>query len=170
MLQQSSYVRKEAKDKFLAHFMVDRHQKIIGQGEIKLNTLEPPLHDSTISNFSGNQSILHLMELQQDQVEHRIDRIEETLKKLTCALEKSIVPSFPSHDVDTENVLNTSATIQSQPLYGMSMNSYQGQSLPPPHLMNVATPLGMVKPSAYNLGPSDPIPDRPMTHCEPFDV
>lgn len=110
------------------------------------------------------------MELQQDQVEQIIDGIEETLKKLTCALEKSIIPSFPSHDVDIENVLDTSATIQSQSLYGMSMNSYQGQSLPPPHLMNVAAPLGTVGPSAYNLRASGLIPDHPMTHCEPFDV
>jgi hypothetical protein len=41
----------------------------------------PLLHGSTVSNSGDNQSIMHLMELQRDQVEQRIDGIEETLKK-----------------------------------------------------------------------------------------
>jgi hypothetical protein len=34
---------KEAAKKYLSHFMVDRHQKIIRQGEIDMESLLPPL-------------------------------------------------------------------------------------------------------------------------------
>jgi hypothetical protein len=57
-------VREEAKEKFLTHYTVDRHQKIVKQEEIKLDALVPLLHDSTMSNSNDNQSIMHLMELQ----------------------------------------------------------------------------------------------------------
>jgi hypothetical protein len=66
-------------------------------------------------------------------LEQRLDGIEETLKKLAHTLEKSTIPSFPSHDIIVETSLDTSATngpIQSQPLYGMTLNSYLGQPLP----------------------------------------
>jgi hypothetical protein len=35
--------RKEAAEKYLSHFKVDRHQKIICQGEIDMESLLPPL-------------------------------------------------------------------------------------------------------------------------------
>lgn len=54
---------EEAKEKFLSHFMVDRHQKFIKQGEIQLDSLRPLPHDSNVSISSVNQSIMHLMEL-----------------------------------------------------------------------------------------------------------
>jgi hypothetical protein len=57
--------------------------------------------------------------------------VEELLKKLTRILfEKSIVPSFPSHEVAIEttslDASTTNGSPQSQPLYGMLINSYQG--------------------------------------------
>jgi hypothetical protein len=57
--------------------------------------------------------------------------IKETLKKLTRAIEKSIIPSFSSHDVAIEATsLDASATngpTQTHPLYGMPVNSYPRQ-------------------------------------------
>jgi hypothetical protein len=35
--------RKEAAEKYLSHFMVDRHQKFIHLGEIVMESLLPPL-------------------------------------------------------------------------------------------------------------------------------
>jgi hypothetical protein len=52
---------------------------------------------------------------------------------------------------------NTSATngdLQTQPLYGMPMNSYPGQVPPPPSLLGRSAPLNTV-------GPSGPYADRP---------
>lgn len=115
----------------MAHFTMDQHQKIVRQQEIKLNALVSLLHDSNVSN-SSDQSIKNSIELQQrDQLEQRLDGIEETLKKLAHTLEKSTIPSFPSHDVAIEATsLDASATngpTQTHPLYGMPVNSYPRQ-------------------------------------------
>lgn len=52
----------------------------------------------------------------------------------------------------------------------MSVNSYLGQTPLPPHLMDVAAPLGMVEPSEYNLGTSDPISNSLVAYHGPSDV
>lgn len=43
LLHKLSERRKEAADKYLSHFTVDRHQKIVRQGEIDMESLLPPL-------------------------------------------------------------------------------------------------------------------------------
>jgi hypothetical protein len=43
LLHKLSERRKEAAEKYLSHFTVDRHQKIIRQGEIDMESLLPPL-------------------------------------------------------------------------------------------------------------------------------
>jgi hypothetical protein len=43
----------------LPHFMVDRYQKIIKQGEIKIDSLIPSLHNRNVTNFNDNQSVKH---------------------------------------------------------------------------------------------------------------
>jgi hypothetical protein len=59
--------------------------------------------------------------------------------------------------------------MHSQPLYGMLMNSYPGQSLPPHHLLiDTTTPLPVAGLSKYNLGLSKPIPDHLVTHNDPM--
>jgi hypothetical protein len=65
-------VREKAREKFLSHFTVDRHQKIIKQGEIKLDSLVPSLHDNDVSNSGDYQSIKHFLELQWDQLEQHM--------------------------------------------------------------------------------------------------
>jgi hypothetical protein len=86
------------------------------------------LNDSNVSNSSDDQSIMHFVELQQDQLEQTHREIEETLKKLTHTFEKSTIPSFPSHDVAIEatslDASSTNRPTQSQQLYGMTVNSY----------------------------------------------
>jgi hypothetical protein len=52
----------------------------------------------------------------------------------------------------------------------MLVNSYLGQTPLPSHLMNVAAPLGMVGPSEYNLGTSDPISNSLVAYRGSFDV
>jgi hypothetical protein len=65
-------LEKEAERWYLSNFRVDRHQKVVEEKEVKLDSLRPPPHDSNVSNSSDNQSVIHLMELQRDQVEQRI--------------------------------------------------------------------------------------------------
>ena len=42
LLHKLSERRKEAAEKYLSHFTVDRHQKIVRQGEIDMESLLPP--------------------------------------------------------------------------------------------------------------------------------
>jgi hypothetical protein len=73
----------------------------------------------------------HYIDHQRYTLEQCMGGVEELLKKLTRILfEKSIVPSFPSHEVAIEttslDASTTNGSPQSQPLYGMLINSYQG--------------------------------------------
>jgi hypothetical protein len=61
--------------------------------------------------------------------------MQEDYKRLAHAFDNSDVANFPSHEGKTrENTRNPLAAIwhdQSQPLYGMSMDTYLGQPHPP---------------------------------------
>jgi hypothetical protein len=54
---QLTKVLEEAKEKLLAHFTVDRHQKIIKLGEIEIVSLQPSLQASNVSKSDDIQSI-----------------------------------------------------------------------------------------------------------------
>jgi hypothetical protein len=59
-------VREEVKEKFLSHFTVDRCEKIIKQGKIKVESIIRSLHDNDVSNSGDDQYIKHFIQLQQD--------------------------------------------------------------------------------------------------------
>jgi hypothetical protein len=65
-------VREEAKEKVLSHFTVNRHQKIIKQGEIKLDSFVPSLKNGNVSNSNDNQYIKHYVDQQWDQLKQRM--------------------------------------------------------------------------------------------------
>lgn len=65
-LRQRARMHEEAKEKFLSHFTIDRHQKIINQGEIKLDPLLPLLQNNNVSNSNDNQSIKHYIDQQRN--------------------------------------------------------------------------------------------------------
>jgi hypothetical protein len=98
-------------------------------------------------------------------MKQQIGGLEESIRKLTRTLEKSVAPSFPSYEISNRvSMSNTSATngdLQPQPLYGMSMNSYPGQVPPPPSLLGRSAALNTVGSSELLPGPSDPYADRP---------
>jgi hypothetical protein len=98
-------------------------------------------------------------------MKQQIGGLEESIRKLTHMLEKSVAPSFPSYETSNKiSMSNTSATngdLQPQPLYGMPTNSYPGQVPPPPSLFGRSAPLNAVGPSELLPGPSGPYTDRP---------
>jgi hypothetical protein len=49
LLHKLSERRKEATEKYLSHFTMDRHQKIIRQGEIDMESLLSPLQGPAVS-------------------------------------------------------------------------------------------------------------------------
>jgi hypothetical protein len=53
--QQQAQERKEAKVKYLAHFKVDRHQRIVQQGEFEMTSLLPTTHAPNVSKSDNIQ-------------------------------------------------------------------------------------------------------------------
>jgi hypothetical protein len=88
----------------------------------------------------------------------------EDIENMTHALENTHTPDFLSHKLDTKiTASKTSATngaSQSQPYYGMSMNSYPGKMLSPA-LLHGRSALGTAKQSTHDHGSSGPPTDRP---------
>jgi hypothetical protein len=84
--------------------------------------------------------------------------------------EKSNIPNFSLYDIDvaptTHNSLATNGLSQTQPSYGMSMNSYAGPQ-PPPPIWDKPTILRMAGPSGSKLGLSDPAAAGPVLRDKP---
>jgi hypothetical protein len=89
-------------------------------------------------------------------MQHIVGVIQKDYKRLVRVFDKSTVANFPSHEVELgENTRNSSATgchDQSQPLYGMSMDTYHEQ----PPIGSKLADLHMSGPSARVRGPSGP--------------
>jgi glutamine synthetase adenylyltransferase len=72
LLHKLSERRKEAVEKYLSHFTVDRHQKkIIRQGEVNMKSLLPPLQALTVS--APDKSLTTFMEPRGDQLKQYVD-------------------------------------------------------------------------------------------------
>jgi hypothetical protein len=138
--QQYEDYMHQAKEKFLSQYTVDRHQKVVNHGETDVTSLLSSLQVPKVSKPDDIQSIKQYVDHQQNQMKQQIGGIEESIRKLTRSLEKSVAPSFPSYE--TSNMIsmsNTSATnrdSQFQPL----MNSYPGQISPPVPSWQIGAP------------------------------
>jgi hypothetical protein len=103
--------RKEAAEKYLSHFTVDRQQKIIRQGEIDMESLQPPLQGPAVS--APDLSLTTLMDQQGDQLKQYVD---ESVKMHIRSYEKSAAPSFPSREFNTEPPAPSTSTTNGSPL------------------------------------------------------
>jgi hypothetical protein len=162
--QYEDYMR-QAKEKFLSQYTVDRHQKVIKHGETDVASLLSSLQVPNVSKPDDIQSIKYYVDQRQNQMKQQIVGLEESIRKLTRTLEKSVAPSFPSYETSNRVFMSdasaTNEDSQPQPLDGMPMNSYSGQIQPLPSLLSRSVPLNMVGPSEPLLGPSGPYEDRP---------
>jgi hypothetical protein len=153
--QYEDYMR-QAKEKFLSQYTMDRQQKVIKHGETNIASLLSSFQVPNTSKPNDIQSIKYYVDQQHDQMKQQIGGLEKSIRKLTT-LEKSVALGFPSYETSNRiSMSNTSATngdSQPQPLYGMPMNSYPGQIPPPSSLLGRSPPLDMV-------GPSDPYVER----------
>jgi hypothetical protein len=144
---------------------VDRHQKVVKYGETNVASLISSLQVPNVSKPDDIQSIKQYVDHQQNQMKQQIRGLEESIRKLTRALEKSVAPSFPSYETSNRVFMFDASAIngdlQPQPLYGMSMNSYSGQIQPLPSLLGRLAPLNAVGPSEPLPRPSGPYADRP---------
>jgi hypothetical protein len=162
--QYGDYMR-QAKEKFLSQYTIDRHKKVVKHGETDVAYLLSSLQVSNLSKPDDIQSIKQYVDHQQNQMKQQIGGLEESIRKLTRTLEKSVAPSFPSYKTSNEVFMSdasaTNGDSQPQPLYGMPMNSYLGQIQPSSPLLGRSVPLNTVGPSELLPGPSGPYADRP---------
>ena len=149
---------RQAKEKFLSQYTVDRHQKVVKHGETDVASLLSSLQVPNVSKPDDIQSIKQYVDHQQNQMKQQIGGLEESIRKLTRTLEKSVAPSFSSYETSNRVFMSdasaTNRDLQPQPLYGMPMNSYSGQIQPPSSLLGRSAPLNVVGPSEPLPGPS----------------
>jgi hypothetical protein len=148
LLHKLSERRKEAADKYLSHFTVDRHQKIVRQGEIDMESLLPPLQGPAIS--TPDLSLTTFMDQRGDQLKQYVD---ESIKMHLRAYEKSAAPNFPSQESNTVPPTSNTSAINGSPLtqpsYGMPMHAFVSPSQPQP--LGTRQVLDVTRPSEHHL-------------------
>jgi hypothetical protein len=129
--EHKEHMIQEAKAKFLADFKVDRNNKVVRHRATNPASLQPTPDIPNVSNTSELQSLRSYVEEQHEQMQNIIGGMQSDFKRLVRAFDKSNIANFPSHEVELGgNTRNTSATgchDQSQPLYGMPMDTYTEQ-------------------------------------------
>jgi hypothetical protein len=147
---------QEAKAKFLANFKVDRNNKVVRHRATDSASLQPTPDIPNVSNTNELQSLRNYVEEQREQMQNIIGGMQSDFKRLLRVFDKSNIANFPSHEVELGgNTRSTSATgchDQSQPLYGMPMDTYPEQ----PQIGSKSADLHMSGPSARERGPSGP--------------
>jgi hypothetical protein len=133
-------------------------------------SLRPTTDTPNVRNTNELQSLNAYIDEQREQMQHIVGGIQKDYKRLVCSFDKSTIATFPSHEVELgENTRDSSATgchDQSQPLYGMTIDTYPGQPQPPTHISDKFANLRMSKPSARERGPSGPTAAGPIFRNE----
>ena len=155
---------QEAKAKFLANFKVDRNNKVVRHRATDPASLRPTPDIPNVSNTNELQSLKNYVDEQREQMQNIIGDMQNDYRRLARAFDNSSVANFPSHEVELGgNTRNTSAVgchDQSQPLYGMPMDTYPEQ----PQIGRKTADLHMSGPSARECVPFRPATSGPI--CE----
>ena len=145
---------QEAKAKFLANFKMDRNNKVVRQRATDLASLRPTPDIPNVSNTNELQSLRNYVDEQREQMQNIIGDMQNDYRRLVRAFDKSSIANFPSHEVELgDNARNTLARgchDQSQPLYGMPMDTNPEQ----PQIGSKSVDLHMSGPS----GPATVVP------------
>jgi hypothetical protein len=119
-----------------------------------------------VSDTNKLQSLTNYIDEQRDQMQNIIWGMQNDYRRLVHAFDKSTIANFPSHEIELgENTHDSSATgchDQSQPLYGMPIDTYPGQPHPPMHIGDKFTDLRMSRSSAREGGSSGPAATDPI--------
>jgi hypothetical protein len=152
--RQQAHISKVAEKWYLSHFKVDHHQKVVKKREVKYDSLSALLHQLPIVSNTTPLADIQSVKISFD---NWIKIIMGDIENMTHILENTHTPDFLSHKLGTKiTASKTSATngdSQSQPYYGMSMNSYPGKILSPSSLHDRSA-LGTAGQSAHDHGPS----------------
>jgi hypothetical protein len=133
-------------------------------------SLRPTPDIPNVSNTNELQYLRNYVDEQREQMQNIIVGMQNDYRRLVRAFDKSNIAIFFSHEVELGgNTRNTSATgchDQSQPLYGMLMDTYPEQ----PQIGSKTTDLHMPGPSARERGPSGPATFGPIFNELPTHV
>jgi hypothetical protein len=161
---------REAKAKFLANFKVDRNNKVVRHRPTDPASFRPTPDIPNVSNTNELQSLRNYVDEQREQMQNIIGGMQNDYRRLVRAFDKFSIANFPSHEVELgENTHNTSAIgchNQSQPLYGMPMDTYPEQL----QIGNESADLHMPGLSARERGPSGPATVGPIFNELPTHV
>jgi hypothetical protein len=153
---------QEARAKFLANFKVDRNNKVVRQRATDPASLRPTPDIPNVSNKNELQSLKNYVDEQREQMQNIIGGMQNDYRRLVRAFGKSSTANFPSHEVElggnTHNASAIGCHDQSQPLYGMPMDTYPEQ----PQIGSKSADLHMPRPSARERGPSGPATAGPI--------
>jgi hypothetical protein len=165
---------QEAKAKFLANFKVNRNKKVVQQRARDLASLRPTTTTPEVSDTNELQSLKNYIDEQREQMQNIIGGMQKYYRRLVRAFDKSTIANFPLHEVELEeNTRDSSATgshDQSQPLYGMPIDTYLGQPQLPTQIGDIFADLHMSRPSARERGPSRPAAAGPIFNELPTHV
>jgi hypothetical protein len=156
--------------KFLANFKVDRNNKAVRHRATDPASLRHTPDIPNVSNTNELQSLRNYVDEQREQMQNIIGGMQNDYRRLVHAFDKSNIANFPSHEIELGgNTCNTSDTgchDQSQPLYGMPMDTYPEQ----PQIDSKTVDLHMPGPSARKRGPSGPATFGPIFNELPTHV
>jgi hypothetical protein len=123
-------MQAEVDELFFADFKVDLNQKLVREREYNLANLRPAVLEPTISKSDDIQALRSYVEEKQEQMQQILGGVQEDNRRLARAFDKTAITKFLSHEVETKQHPEDSSTAnghaQSQPLYGMLVNSYNG--------------------------------------------
>jgi hypothetical protein len=135
---------------------VDKNNKVVQQRATDSASLRPTPDIPNVSNTNELQSLKNYVDEQREQMQNIIGGMQNDYRRLVRAFDKSSIANFPSHEVElggnTRNTLAIGCHDQSQPLYGMPMDTYPEQ----PQIGSKSADLHMPGPSARERGPSGP--------------
>jgi hypothetical protein len=153
---------QEARAKFLANFKVDRNNKVVRQRATNPASLRPTPDIPNVSNTNELQSLKNYVDEHREQMQNIIGDMQNDYRRLVCAFDKSSIANFPSHEVELGGNTRNTSTIgchdQSQPLYGMPMDTYPEQ----PQIGSKSADLHISGPSPRERGPSGPATTGPI--------
>jgi hypothetical protein len=127
-----------------------------------LASLRPTPDIPNVSNTNELQYLKNYVDEQREQMQNIIGGMQNDYRRLVRAFDKSSIANFPSKEVQLGGNTHNTSTIgchdQSQPLYGMPMDTYPEQS----QIGNKSADLHMSGPSAHKGGPSGPATAEPI--------
>lgn len=115
----------------MANFKVDRNYKVVRQRTTDLASLRPTAATPKVSETNEIQYLRSYKDEQREQMQQIKEGMQDDYKRLARAFDKSTIPNFPTHEVESKEKMHDSSAAnchdQSYPLYEISMNTYSKQ-------------------------------------------